>query len=88
MKNFASLAELRALCRDLPPGDDNAAAAARARQAILTKPPGSLGRLEELAAWLARWQGREIPALARVEVLVFAGKSRRGGAVFHLIRRR
>jgi nicotinate-nucleotide--dimethylbenzimidazole phosphoribosyltransferase len=80
MKNFASLAELRALCRDLPPGDDNAAAAVRARQAILTKPPGSLGRLEELAAWLGRWQGREIPALDRVEVLVFAGNH---GVVAH-----
>ena len=29
---------------------------ARARQARLTKPAGSLGRLEELACWLAGWQ--------------------------------
>lgn len=73
MRNFASLADIRALCRDLPQGDGAAAAAARARQATLTKPPGSLGRLEELAAWLARWQGRDMPAIDRVEVLVFAG---------------
>ena len=73
MKNFASLADIRALCRDLPQGDDNAGAAVRVRQAMLTKPPGSLGRLEELAAWLARWQGREMPTLDRVDVLVFAG---------------
>lgn len=45
----------------------------RARQLTLTKPPGSLGQLEELAAWLARWQAREMPQLDRVDVLVFAG---------------
>src|SRR5262249_34590855 len=37
-----------------------------------TKPPGSLGRLEELVAWLARWQGRA-PRLDRGEILVFVG---------------
>ncbi len=40
---------------------------------ILTKPPGSLGRLEELAIWLAHWQGRESPRLDRVTIAVFAG---------------
>jgi nicotinate-nucleotide--dimethylbenzimidazole phosphoribosyltransferase len=57
----------------LPFGDDAAAAAAIARQAELTKPPGSLGRLEDLVAWLARWQGRPTPRLETVEILVFAG---------------
>ncbi len=69
----ASLEDIRRLCRDLPPGDAQAEAAVQARQLTLTKPPGSLGRLEELAAWLARWQGRAIPKLDRVEILVFAG---------------
>jgi nicotinate-nucleotide--dimethylbenzimidazole phosphoribosyltransferase len=69
---FSSLTDLRAACLDLPPGNEAAAAAALARQAELTKPPGSLGRLEELAAWLARWQGHA-PRLDRVDVLVFAG---------------
>jgi nicotinate-nucleotide--dimethylbenzimidazole phosphoribosyltransferase len=69
---FPSLAALRAACLELPPPDDAAAAAVAARQAQLTKPPGSLGRLEELVAWLARWQGHE-PRLERVDVLVFAG---------------
>jgi len=69
---FASLAELRAACRALPSGDDGAAAAVAARQAQLTKPPGSLGRLEEMVAWLARWQGHA-PRLDHVEILVFAG---------------
>ncbi len=50
------LDDIRAFCRDLPDGDARAAAAATLRQQALTKPPGSLGRLEELAVWLARWQ--------------------------------
>lgn len=53
--------------------DETAAAAARNRQAELTKPPGSLGRLEELAIFLAGWQGRARPQLDRVQALVFAG---------------
>ena len=70
---FASLAELAAACCDLPAGDAAAAAAVAARDANLTKPAGSLGRLEEAVAWLARWQGRNPPRLDRVDVLVFAG---------------
>ncbi len=70
---FDSLDEIRAFCRDLPVGDGHAAAAATLRQQALTKPPGSLGRLEELAIWLARWQRRELPRLEQVTVAVFAG---------------
>jgi nicotinate-nucleotide--dimethylbenzimidazole phosphoribosyltransferase len=71
--SISSLAALHALCHDLPAGDAAAAAAVAARQATLTKPPGSLGKLEALVAWLARWQGRPMPRLDRVAVLVFAG---------------
>jgi nicotinate-nucleotide--dimethylbenzimidazole phosphoribosyltransferase len=70
---FDSLDDIRAFCRDLPAGDARAAEAATLRQQTLTKPPGSLGRLEDLAIWLARWQGREIPRLGRVTIAVFAG---------------
>lgn len=70
---FDSLDDIRSFCRDLPRGDARAAEAATLRQQTLTKPPGSLGRLEELAIWLARWQGREIPRLKRVTIAVFAG---------------
>jgi nicotinate-nucleotide--dimethylbenzimidazole phosphoribosyltransferase len=70
---FPSLDALRAACATLPEGDAAAEAAVRDRQAQLTKPAGSLGRLEALVAWLARWQGRAMPRLERVEVLVFAG---------------
>ncbi|QAR24876.1 nicotinate-nucleotide--dimethylbenzimidazole phosphoribosyltransferase [Paracoccus denitrificans] len=53
--------------------DQTAAAAARDRQDQLTKPPGSLGRLEELAVFMAGWQGRERPKIERAQALVFAG---------------
>src|SRR5260221_8932971 len=70
---FDSLDDISTFCRDLPNGDARAANAATLRQEALTKPRGSLGRLEELAVWLARWQGREIPKLDRVTIAVFAG---------------
>ncbi|MBR1122750.1 nicotinate-nucleotide--dimethylbenzimidazole phosphoribosyltransferase [Bradyrhizobium lablabi] len=70
---FASLDDIHAFCRDLPEGDAHAADSAARRQQGLTKPPGSLGRLEDLAVWLARWQGRELPRLEHVTIAVFAG---------------
>lgn len=44
---------VRRLAAAVEPLDANAAAAARARNDQLVKPPGSLGRLEEVGAWLA-----------------------------------
>jgi nicotinate-nucleotide--dimethylbenzimidazole phosphoribosyltransferase len=73
MANFTSFSDLRARCLDLPSGHPAASAAVAAREAILTKPPKSLGRLEDLVAWLAHWQGHAPPRLDRVEILVFAG---------------
>jgi nicotinate-nucleotide--dimethylbenzimidazole phosphoribosyltransferase len=70
---FRTLDDIRAACRALPQGDEQAAAAAAARQTTLTKPPGSLGRLEDLAIWLARWQGRPRPSVERMAIIVFAG---------------
>ena len=70
---FATLDDIRAACRALPDGDAASAEAAAARQGQLTKPPGSLGRLEALAVWLARWQRQPLPRLDRVNVIVFAG---------------
>ncbi|MDP6897238.1 MAG: nicotinate-nucleotide--dimethylbenzimidazole phosphoribosyltransferase, partial [Rhodospirillales bacterium] len=64
---------LRALLSNLPSRDDTAADAAKEREPRLTKPPGSLGRLEEIALWLATWQGRHPPATDKVAVRVFAG---------------
>lgn len=64
---------LEDLLRKLPGPDLEAAAAVMGRQASLTKPPGSLGLLEEGVEWLARWQRRDLPRLDQVDVLVFAG---------------
>lgn len=47
--------------------------AARARQAVLTKPAGSLGRLEELSLQLAAITGEARPNVARKAVIVMAG---------------
>ncbi|MDB6179824.1 nicotinate-nucleotide--dimethylbenzimidazole phosphoribosyltransferase [Paracoccus fistulariae] len=57
----------------MKPFDHASADAARERQDILTKPPGSLGRLEELAIFMAGWQGRAVPVLNRAQAVVFAG---------------
>lgn len=54
--------------------DSEVAAAARARQNRLTKPPGSLGRLEDLAVWVSACQGVCPPRqFQRPRVVVFAG---------------
>lgn len=56
------------------PPDVGTHRAAVARQLLLTKPAGSLGRLEELGVWLAACQGQCPPApLNRARVVVFAG---------------
>ena len=60
------------LTQPAKPLDTAARDAAAARQAQLTKPPGSLGRLEALAIALAGVQGRERPALERVQISVYA----------------
>ena len=58
---------------NLPVADETAAHAARDRQGQLTKPPGSLGRLEDLAIWMAGWQGQEKPVINAPSCLIFAG---------------
>ena len=69
----ASFGDLRARLADLPAADPTSIAAARVRQDNLTKPPGALGRLEELAIFMAGWQGRARPVLDRAQAVVFAG---------------
>ncbi len=70
---LTSLAQIRDLVADLPAPNDAAREAACAREIELTKPPGALGRLEDLTAWLAAWQARHPPRLDRVTILIFAG---------------
>ena len=58
----------------IEPPDERAAAAALARQDTLTKPPGALGRLEQLSVWAAACQGVCPPRqFQRPRVVVFAG---------------
>jgi nicotinate-nucleotide--dimethylbenzimidazole phosphoribosyltransferase len=72
--------DIRALVANMPGPDEDAVAAVRARDANLTKPPGALGRLEEIAVWLAAWQGKAPPAIDRPLVAIFAGNH---GVVTH-----
>lgn len=65
--------DIRALCAMLPPPDGDAMEQVRARNLQLSKPPGSLGRLEDLAVWLAGWQGNARPAVTRPLLAIFAG---------------
>lgn len=52
--------------------DGDALKKAEAHQASLTKPPGSLGELENIAIKFAAWQGRVKPELDRIGICVFA----------------
>jgi nicotinate-nucleotide--dimethylbenzimidazole phosphoribosyltransferase len=70
---IADLDEIRALSAHLPGPDLAAGSEATLHQAELTKPAGALGRLEELAIWLATWQARHPPRLDHPRTLVFAG---------------
>lgn len=73
MSRFATVAAFDAALDDLPTPDADAMDAALARQAELTKPAGSLGRLEEIAVFMAAWQGTPRPRAERVRAVVFAG---------------
>jgi nicotinate-nucleotide--dimethylbenzimidazole phosphoribosyltransferase len=64
--------DFRELLRNLPGPDTSALAVARERDSQLTKPAGALGRLEEIAFWLAAWTGRS-PQVTRPLVAIFAG---------------
>lgn len=67
---YADVIELLTI---VPDGDESAVAAVRARDALLTKPAGSLGAMEGLVEFLARWQGRDQPRLDNPMVTIFAG---------------
>ena len=66
--------DLEALAARVVPVSESARAAGAARQALLTKPAGALGRAEELSIWLCGVQGACPPhPLDRVRVVIFAG---------------
>lgn len=73
MIHFQDRADFQAALASLPQPDAAAIETAAARQASLTKPVGSLGRLEEIALFMAGWQGRERPCADRIRAAIFAG---------------
>ena len=69
----ASLADFRTALADLPCADAAARDAATQRNGQLTKPPGALGQLENIAIWVAGWQGTARPRIDRPQIAIFAG---------------
>lgn len=73
MSAFYSPDAFAVALRDLRAPDTVARAKAAERQGQLTKPLGSLGRLEDIAIFMAGWQGRERPRIERARTAIFAG---------------
>jgi len=72
--------DIRDLARAVPDLDAEAATQVRRRDGQLTKPPGSLGRLETIVEWLAAVQAKAPPSVSRPLVAIFAGNH---GVVAH-----
>jgi nicotinate-nucleotide--dimethylbenzimidazole phosphoribosyltransferase len=64
--------DIRNLVAQMPGPDAEAVADVRAREGNLTKPAGSLGRMEEIVEWLAGWSGKSRPKITRPMVAIFA----------------
>jgi nicotinate-nucleotide--dimethylbenzimidazole phosphoribosyltransferase len=73
MSFFESVADIDKVIANLPVADGTIQNKAAARQGQLTKPPGSLGKLEDIAIWMAGWQKTERPAIGHGQCLIFAG---------------
>lgn len=63
---------LRSALISIPGPDVAAGDAVRARAADILRPAGALARLDELAAWVAEWQGTSSPAVMKPAALIFA----------------
>ena len=73
MAGFSDMDGFRALLANTPVEDAAARAGAAARNGQLTKPPGALGRLEDIAQWYAAWRGDPQPRITAPQIIVFAG---------------
>lgn len=83
--SFSDLGSFRTLLSSFPGQEDDAVAAAEDRNGQLTKPPGSLGRLEDLAIWYRGWRGGDAAEITAPQIIVFAGNhgvTRRGVSAF------
>jgi nicotinate-nucleotide--dimethylbenzimidazole phosphoribosyltransferase len=56
----------------MPSGDAAAADAVRTRAADILRPAGALARFDEVAAWVAQWQGTSTPGVRKPAALIFA----------------
>lgn len=70
---FSSLSEFRTTLEAATGPDMASIAGAKDRNSQLTKPPGALGRLEDLAIWYAGWRDTDRPSIEAPQVIVFAG---------------
>lgn len=70
---FANLDEFCLTVAGFDGPNKQAQAAAQDRNGQLTKPPGALGRLEDLAIWYASWRGDAKPQISAPQVIIFAG---------------
>ena len=70
---FSNLSEFRAILAAQKGIDATAQTAAADHNVQLTKPPGALGRLEDLALWYRGWRGGERAEIGAPQVIVFAG---------------
>ncbi len=70
---FSTVSEFAEILKNLPSSDASARDAAAERNGQLTKPPGALGRLEDLAIWYGAWRGTGRPEISSPQVVIFAG---------------
>ena len=73
LPEFKDLDSFRSLLASAPAQDRAALSAAEDRNGQLTKPPGALGRLEDLAIWYGGWRGTDRPQIEATQVIIFAG---------------
>lgn len=71
--DFSDLTTFRSVLNAVNGPDAAALDAANERNGQLTKPPGALGRLEDLAIWYGGWRGNGRPEILAPQVIVFAG---------------
>ncbi|MCY4151941.1 MAG: nicotinate-nucleotide--dimethylbenzimidazole phosphoribosyltransferase [Aestuariivita sp.] len=85
MVSFENFNEFLEVLAEAPTPDDEVRVAAESRNSQLTKPAGSLGRLEDLAIWYASWRGIVKPEIIHPQVIIFAGNhgvAKRGVSAF------
>ncbi len=73
IKPITSFIDFRRQLKKLPTLSKEALKKCKKREPLLTKPIGSLGRLEEISSWISSWQGEYPPSISFPQARVFAG---------------